>query len=147
MRTRRAVVAGALAGVLTLAVGCGGSGRRPTAPVHGRLTYGGKPMSGALISFYSVDPNDRAEPSHATADGDGRFTMETYRQNDGVPAGEYVVTVFWPGDKPKKAPPDPDDPNAGAPDRLKLAYASTRSSKLRATVRAGADNEINFNLP
>jgi hypothetical protein len=147
VNTNRWMRCGILFALCLALTSCSQSKERPTHIVLGRLTFENKPMGKALISFYSIDPNDRKEPSHATADEEGRYKMETYRKGDGVPAGDYIVTIFWPGPKPKKATTDPDDADSGAPDRLKYAYASATTSKLRATVKPGQDNEINFNLP
>ena len=67
-------------------------------------------MAKATVSFYPVDPNDRSTPSHATADDDGRFDMHTYRDGDGVPAGEHIVVIRWPEPRPRK------DKDKGYPD-------------------------------
>jgi hypothetical protein len=124
-------------------------GEKPVFKVHGRLTFEGRPMAKAMISFYSVNANDRAVPSHATADEDGQYELHTYRDSDGAPAGEYIVTIFWPGPRLKKdktADPGDSEAETATPDRLKGEYALAGKSKLRATVRE-QNNEIDFKLP
>lgn len=130
--------------------GCSeGKKEKAVYKVHGRLTYNGQPMSKASISFYPVDPNDRSTPAHATVDDDGRFDMHTYRDGDGVPAGEHIVVIHWPGPRPKKDKDkgDPDEPEGTsvAPDRLKGEY-NLAKSKLRFTVRE-QDNTADLKLP
>lgn len=150
------LAAGTLLGVfVVLAGGCSPQTKeKPVFKVRGQVTFDGKPMSRAMISFYPVDPADRSAPSHAVADADGRYELHTYRAGDGAPAGEHIVTIVWPGPRPKKDKnakakgADPEEPDAEvvAPDRLKGEYAQAGKSKLRATVRE-QDNEIDFKLP
>jgi hypothetical protein len=129
------------------AAGCSSKpNERPVFKVSGRLTYAGKPMSKAEISFYPVDPNDRSVPSHGIADDNGRYQLRTYRRDDGAPAGDCVVTITWPGPRPKRFAPSDPDGDALAPDRLRNAYSRAAATKLRATVRE-EDNVIDFNLP
>jgi hypothetical protein len=46
-------------------------------------------------------PKDNADPQaprpFGTAGADGSFGLTTSRPGDGAPAGEYRVTVIWPG--------------------------------------------------
>lgn len=134
-------------GCLAAIAGCSGQkGGKPLFKVHGRLTYRGQPMAKAMISFYPVDPKDRSVSSQAVADEDGRYGLQTYRKDDGAPAGDYVVTIYWPGPPLKTAKPGAADSDAPAPDRLQNAYSWAGTSKLRATVRE-QDNAIDFELP
>jgi hypothetical protein len=146
LRAHTRLAVGLLLGFLVAPVaGCSGQSKeKPVFKVRGRLTHDGKPMARAMISYYSVDAADRGTPSHATSDAGGRYELHTYREGDGAPAGEYVVTIFWPGPRAKKdKAADPTDPEAetSTPDRLKGQYAQAGKSKLRATVRE-QDNEI-----
>ena len=147
----RAILAGALvAGALVL-VGCSGEKKEKSVyKVHGRLTRDGKAVAKATVSFYPVDPKDRDTPAHGTTDDAGRFQMHTYREGDGVPAGEHIVVIYWPGPRAQKGKDrgaDPDDPEGAsvAPDRLKGEY-NLAKSKLRFTVRE-QDNTADFKLP
>ncbi len=147
MNVRTFLTAGVLVAVV-LSTGCSdGKKEKPVYKVHGRVTFDGKPVAKGAVSFYPVDPSDRNTPSHATTDDDGNFVMHTYRDGDGVPVGEHIVTLYWPGPRVKKEKgADPDERESVAPDRLKGEYAQVGKSKLRATVRE-QDNEINFKLP
>ena len=78
---------------------------------------------------------------------DGFFSLKTYVLHDGAPAGDYMVTVEWPGDDPG-VPVDRDDPEyvPFGPDRLKGRYADPESSGFRATVIEGRNQVGPFEL-
>jgi hypothetical protein len=69
--------------------------KKPTFPVSGRVTAGGRPVAGASVTLHTYNPE--TEKFAATAEGRtdemGRFQLTTYAKFDGVPAGEYAVTV------------------------------------------------------
>ncbi len=124
--------------------GCGSSlpeGALPVFPVTGALTYEGQPMSGAIITFHRAKP---ALTARAVADASGKYVLTTYLADDGAPAGEYVVTLYWPSDKPAAQTNDPDPPLP--PDRLNQVHANPATSKLRGTIRE-EPNTVDFKLP
>ena len=121
---------------MAAAVGCGRASpqfeSRPTFPVEGRVLIEGKPVEGVQVFFHPLDSSQRGAPRGVT-DAEGRFHLRTYHDGDGAPAGEYTVTVYWPG---------PADPSAAAedqlpPDRLEGRFMNPKNSSLRATVAAG----------
>jgi len=96
--------------------------QKPVHPVKGQVLVGNQPAAGAFVLFVPVnepqppqDPRPRAEVK-----ADGSFALSTYGEEDGAPAGEYIVTIRWT---------DPEDQ-----DRLQGVYSDSASSKLRATV-------------
>lgn len=119
---------------------------REVSPVQGKVTVGGRPPAGAFLSFR---PAAGASPynSQATVGPDGSYKLGTYRLNDGAPPGEYVVTLYWPAERPKRKDGEDDDAGADVPDRLGGKYRTPEVSPLRATVKAGEDNTIDFKLP
>ena len=132
-----------------LTFGCGqGEGRKPVFPVSGRVTYKGEPMAGTMIGFHPLDdPDPRAVRMQAIADLDGNYTLTTYTTGDGAPAGEYAVTLYWPGQRVKRKTDNPEsEDDEIPPDRLNRSYADPKSTKLRATVQA-MPNKLDFNLP
>lgn len=141
-------------GFLTIGgVGCSSEPREKAVfPVQGQVLYENKPMAKAVIVFHNADSADRTTPGHATADEQGRYKVHTYRVDDGAPAGDYIVTIYWPGTAPKSAgkstvSPDADDSTSGSViDRLQGRYSLVDKSPLRATVKP-EENTINFNLP
>lgn len=102
-------------------------------PVQGELLVDGEPAEGALVIFHPVsssepkttNPNGRVQP-------DGSFHVTTYESDDGAPAGQYVVTVFWP-----EPPKSPVDHPAMGPDRLKGRFTDPEASNIRITVSEG----------
>jgi len=153
MAKRRMRWLAGLGGMLVLVVGCSSTPtNKPVFPTHGRLMYEGKPMGKATIIFTPVNEADRDLQSHALTDADGYFTLSSYVNADGAPAGEYIVAINWPGPPGRKGkakpPEDGADPEEDtAVDYLKNKYWPANVSKLRATVKAEPDNEINFTLP
>ncbi len=117
--------------------------RKPTHPVKGKVTVDGAPAVNAQIVFWSPDLKDKegkkaSRISDAFIDADGSYSASTYAANDGLPEGDYRVTItlrepyFEPSGKLGK-------------NMLPEKYASHTTSELTAKVKAGA-NEINFNL-
>ena len=132
----RRVGALAAVGLAVLASSCG-AGRKPVFPVRGQvLDAQGKPAAGALVIFHPVqaDPKGPLKPV-GHADENGRFTLTTYKEGDGAPAGEYVITLTWP--RPKKTPFDPE-----GGDQLQGRYANPDRSNFRFTVENKPDNEV-----
>ncbi len=122
--------------LVILAPSCSG-GPKPVFPVRGEVVdTQKKPAVGAMIVFNSVNPasNDLPKPvGHVGPDG--KFSLTTYKEGDGAPAGDYVLTITW--QTPKKTPLDPE----GA-DKLQGRYANLERSRLRFTVESKSDNEI-----
>lgn len=131
------------------AAGCSpANDRKPVFPVSGKATFKGEAMAGARVTFHPIGGTDRrAVRGLAEVDQDGVFRMTTYVKEDGAPAGEYSVTIYWPGRPAKGKADDPElEANDLPPDRLKRVYASATTTKLRAVVRE-QPNTIDFNLP
>ena len=118
-------------------------GELPVYTVQGRVTFQGKPMPYAVVTFFPIDqPFAQALKPRATADENGFYELTTYELEDGAPEGDYGVILYVP-----PTPPDPYElevPNP--PDRLKHAYLNPTKSKLRFTVRP-EPNTIDINLP
>jgi hypothetical protein len=85
---------------LWLASGCGKSGppRKATYPVKGTLTVdGAAPGSSLQLTCHNKAGMDTKMPtvSQAMSEPDGKFSIATYEKGDGVPPGEYTLTVKW----------------------------------------------------
>jgi hypothetical protein len=104
------------------------------------VLFDGKPAAGATVFFYPVETDAEALAPYGVTDANGSFTLTTYLTFDGAPAGEYVVTVRWPG------PPRRGEDEQG-PDRLKGRYDNPKTSKLRATVETKPNDLPPFQLP
>jgi hypothetical protein len=122
-------------------------GRKKVYPVEGRLTFNKEPMGGAMITFHPAGDGDpRALRAQATAGADGSYTLTTYVSGDGAPAGEYVVTIYWPGKRTGKPKEPEEEASDMPPDRLNRRYAVQATTTLKATVRE-QPNTIDFTLP
>jgi len=117
-----------------LAGGCsrGGFKQHATHPVSGRADLGGKVPVGAHLVFHPQpeQPGWGDLPS-AVVNADGRFSVSTYRDGDGAPAGEYVVTAQWF--------PVGQDGAVGV-NALDRSFAAPATSPLRVTIQAGAND-------
>ncbi|HET6573756.1 MAG TPA: metallophosphoesterase [Fimbriiglobus sp.] len=112
----------------------------PTQPFKGRVTFEGKPVAGATVRFSRVDSNAPNRPRYV-ADGltgeDGTFRVTTHTAFDGIPVGDYKVTVVQT---------DGYDPSAARKaNKLPARYADARTTPLRVTVKAG-ENMVELEL-
>lgn len=127
--------------------GCG-SGRPETAPVHGQVTYQGKPVVEGTIIFYP----QKGRPATASLAPDGTYRLTTFKPNDGATLGCYRVTIEARRITPTIVPPDGDPESVGTYGPPKIVwllpekYSGLQSSSLTAEVKRG-DNTFNFILP
>src|SRR5205085_8418079 len=85
----------------SLAAGCGG-GKGGTSGVRGRITYKGKPVAKANVSFTPVEGASRA--AAGLTDTNGTYSLGTFSTNDGAIPGKYRVSVIARGpDRQPKA--------------------------------------------
>lgn len=136
--------------VLTAAlccVSCSGSGASLN-PVHGKVIYKGQPLKGALVTFHptqSLNEVKAARPVGLTKD-DGTFSLTT-GQNEGAPAGDYVVTLICSEEVPQPggkkvfstAPPE-------SRDRFGGAYANAATSQIKVSIKSGPNQLEPFEL-
>jgi hypothetical protein len=76
-----------------------------TAPVSGTVTYKGKPLPDADVSFM---PEGGGRAATGRTDANGRFTLSTFSINDGAVIGKHRVSVIAHG------PSRPAKPGEGA---------------------------------
>jgi hypothetical protein len=123
--------------------GCGAGDVGPaTYPATGTVTYQGKPIEGATITFHAAKSGVTAM---AMTDSQGNFDVRTYfntgrNEKPGMVEGDYEVTVTKldvESIKSTLAPPK---------DLLPKIYASPTSSPLSATVSSTGENRYNFAL-
>jgi hypothetical protein len=142
------------AGLLTavaacvVAAGCGDDGKLPRAPVSGRVTYKGKPVAGAAVSFLPETPGWRA--AVGKTDAQGRYLLGTYDPDDGAPVGRCKVALSLRG------PGKPLKPGLGAAAAEELMemgdplipvrYFDPDKSGLTFTVEKGQDNVFDIDL-
>jgi hypothetical protein len=82
--------------VATAAMGCSDSSRVKVIPVVGKLLVNGQPAAQAIVLFHPLPAREETSRPLAIVQGDGTFRPTTYVAQDGVPPGEYALTVVWP---------------------------------------------------
>lgn len=139
-RLRSVAIAGLIAlGLIGCNRGTTGEARLPLVAAEGRVTVKGVPAIGAQLMLHPTDPELIALGlfPHGTVDDSGAFTLSTYEQADGAPAGRYRVAVTWPDlDYQPKSPLEREELALGGspPDRLKGRYADPDRSGLELTI-------------
>lgn len=77
--------------------GCGGSGDR--APVTGKVTLDGQPVTGGTITFVPAVPSTEkksAKPATGEVQPDGTFVLGTEGKDDGAAIAQHQVTYSPP---------------------------------------------------
>jgi hypothetical protein len=128
-----------------LCLGCGGSSKM--AAISGRVTYKGKPVAKASVSFTPVEGAGRA--GSGLTDSSGYYTLGTLTTNDGVAPGKYRVAIIARGpDRPPKA----GETGSGMPGEMMPGdpiippkYFAPDTSGLTFEVKRGS-NRANFDL-
>jgi hypothetical protein len=126
-----------------LAGGCENEPEGPeTVPAAGRVTQNGKPVEGAMVTFYPVEGSAATLASQATTGPDGRFELSTNvgagKMKSGIVAGTYEVTITKldiTGAKNMMAPPK---------NLLPKKYGDPKTSGLKAEVVAGKESGFEF---
>ena len=128
-----------LAAAVACCLGCSSrtgldENRKPVHPVRGKVSFQGKSAEGAFVLFTPVnEPADAPDPRpRANVGADGTFTLSTYGENDGAPAGNYVVAVSWENSDTHE-------------DKLRGRYSGA-ASRLRAKVVEGTNELPPFDL-
>ncbi|MCA9049309.1 MAG: carboxypeptidase regulatory-like domain-containing protein [Planctomycetaceae bacterium] len=145
--------------VFSLLAGCGGGGAAPPAPVFpvsGVVTYKGKPLSGADVTFSSEAANRSA---FGRTDDQGRYRLTTFSSNDGAVEGKQsvmiskfvapVAAVPEPGVESEQYIPPGYGPEEKKPEtkpEIPEKYSKPETSGLIAVVNSPGPNEINFEL-
>jgi hypothetical protein len=136
--------------------GCGGggeepAGRLPVFPVSGTVTYKGRAVGGADVTFVC---SEKDKSAFGRTDEQGKFRLTTYSANDGAVEGKHVVVVS------KIVPPaqttpsyEPEDPRYDpvAVERaavrvpikndLPAKYADVKKSDLIVVVNADGNSD------
>jgi hypothetical protein len=104
--------------------------RRPTHPVTVTVTLDGKPLPGAYVVFKEGGKELRPVRGDGVTAVDGVVRISTWEADDGLPVGEYRITVA--GQLPFGAPTGKPELTA-----LPARYASEKTSGLTATIKPG----------
>lgn len=145
-----------LASVCLLVVGCSSSGKGvpKASPVTGEVTYQGKAVEGADVTFSPATEKPESRAASGKTDAAGKYSLKTYydpqHELTGALPGEYKVTVIK-----KQAGTDQaammEAMKTGKPipipkDLLPAKYAVPTTSGLIYTVLSNEKNELKIEL-
>ena len=103
----------------------------------------GQPATGAVVCFHPTGGEPLPLVPTGEVQDDGSFVLSTYKPGDGVPEGEYVVTVVWK-EKQRALGKWRDV----GPDKLKGTYADKSKSALRVHITPDNPDAIfHLNVP
>lgn len=103
----------------------------PQFPVVGQLLVDGEPAAGATLKFVPTKPGPQMRSATAQVGVDGRFAASYLTTEDGIPADNYDLLVYW-----LETPPD-----GGLPvDRLRGRYCDPSNPVTTITVVAGENH-------
>ncbi len=133
-----------------LLVGLAGCGSGGLPQVRGKVFFKDEPAAGAMVIFHPVaDKTFNAVKPYGTVEADGTFRLTTRDQSqgvrDGVPAGDYAVTVYWPRASDKKLK-GMDEERQEEASRLPAMYRSAETSGLKATITSATTEIEPFRL-
>ena len=108
---------------------------RPTVPVSMTATIKGQPMTDAVVVFHPTLPDQSPVTPRGKVSEDGSVVVSTFRPGDGLPPGEYRVSLTWQG---PLAGLDEDEIDA-LPERMPRQYRRPDTSGLTVAVAESAD--------
>lgn len=104
--------------------------RRPTLPVDLTVRMDGQPATGAMVVFQGAGKEPRQPRADGLVEADGKVRLSTNRAFDGVPVGEYAITVEMR--KPRFTVEGKRGPNV-----YPAKYADVNTTPLKAAIKAG----------
>jgi predicted phosphodiesterase len=113
--------------------------RKPTFPLDVAVLLDDSPLSGAEVSFHGVGKEPGQPRADGVTDKEGRARLSTYEAYDGVPAGEFKVTVTQR--RPRYTPEGKPGPNL-----LPEAYAAVSTTPLAVTLKASGREKVILRL-
>jgi hypothetical protein len=132
-------VAAGLSAILGLALiaGCGDSNPK-TAPVSGKVTYKGEPVPKVNVVYTPA----KGRPAQGTTDAEGKYTLSTFKSNDGAVPGEHKVAITSTETPPMPGSKEYATWKPSGPDYPKK-YRNSVDSPLKITV-PGGNYDINL---
>jgi hypothetical protein len=136
MNARIAVLMSIMITIVMFALaGCGkqATGRGPLFPAEGQILLDNKPLAEAIVTLYPQGlPPGITEPSRGITGLDGKFHLSTFSADDGVPAGEYAVTVIhYPMQKQLEGG------YTAGPNDVPKKFASAKTTDLKILIAEG----------
>jgi len=122
-------------------------GKPAAVPVQGEAFCDNQPVAGALIIFHpSAEQGIGALRPTATVDEKGAFTPSSFKPDDGLPEGEYAVTVIWPDSAKTGSLIRSGEGGGNGPDRLQGRYNDPKNPQLTVRIHKGEVNKLRFDL-
>jgi hypothetical protein len=138
----------------TVAWGCSDStstgDRPPVFQVAGTIRYQGQPLADAVVTFFPISGKQSA---FGRTDPAGHYTLTTFETDDGAEAGDYAVVIQKY--EPQAPTGSPEGENYVPPTNIQQAppklltpttYLTPQTTPLKATVKAGEENQFDFEL-
>lgn len=142
-----------------ITAGCGTEQQsiEPVFPVSGVITFNGKPVVGADVTFFNAE---RKRSAFGRTNDRGEYQLTTFSLNDGAVEGKAVLTVskfVAPPETTKEADIDSEayeppvvggrqaKPKKAKPE-LPERYSSQATSGLIAVITPDGPNNLNFDL-
>jgi hypothetical protein len=151
---RRLIPAFLLAACVLLLASCSSTNQKKLYAVRGKILYNGQPAEGAEVIFQPKGQTgvDVVLPTGVALE-DGSFTLKSYLDKNGAPAGSYDVLIKWPEDSApdpvtkKKVKGKPKQRMKSLPeDYFKGRYADPKSPKFHADITEGSNELPPFEL-
>jgi hypothetical protein len=134
-----------LAFSLLMVAGCGDSGPKeaPVAKAKGIVTYQGKAVAGATVTFTK---EGASRTGSGVTNSEGRFEISTYANNDGAIIGDNVVTVIKKTADASSAPPvQPKTPEEMAKAMEKFSAGQQAAAETKK--ESGSDIPAKYGSP
>jgi hypothetical protein len=123
-------------------LGCGSDGPE-LATVTGKVTLDGQPVQRAAITFR---PQEKGSPSYGGTNSEGMYKLMFTQDKQGAMPGEYFVDI----ETSKLSKSEIEDNKAqGLPEPppfVPIPRKYRGAEQLKASVKAGESNVINFDL-
>jgi hypothetical protein len=118
---------------MLLTMGCSPSDRQALSLTTGIVSYKGKPVADADVTF--TPTGGVGKPAYGRSGADGTYELSTYGNKDGAAIGEHSVTVVK--QVPKGGKIDPSNPYQEYDSVLPKKYGDPKNSPLKFEVVSG----------
>ena len=137
-------IAGLFSLLAVVAAGCGGVEGPQLAPASGTVTYNGKPLEGANVSFMPSS----GPVAYGATDAKGEFTLSTGGEPGAmVGSGTVLISAYQELDTPKKEEElTAEDLRKMSQSRIPEKYGRPETSGLSATIPPEGKKDLRFEL-
>lgn len=130
--------------LLNLASGCGRGDAGPElAPVSGTVTLDGKPLPGAIVTFFPEAV--KGSPAYGATDSAGKFTLRSTRDRAGTVLGSHRVEIITQPLTEEEQEEVRSSGQPAPPAYVEVPKKYNQPGTLTAEVQRGA-NQIEFKL-